>query len=163
MHSDSSCFSEGRLKTEQREIAREYPSTPLIGVGGLVVDGTRVLLVKRKNPPARGEWSIPGGLADLGETLKEAVAREVLEETGLVVNVGPLVELLERIFHDDSGRVKYHYVIADYYCRATGGALMSGSDALEAAWAERNDLAAFGLADITLQVVEKALDYQENT
>jgi 8-oxo-dGTP diphosphatase len=151
------------LNTEQSPIAREYPSAPLIGVGGLVIDGDRVLLVKRKNPPAQGEWSIPGGLAHLGETLKEAVAREVLEETGLTVTVGDLVELLERIFHDASGRVKYHYVIADYYCRVTGGNLESGSDALEAAWAQRKNLAEYGLADITLQVVEKALDYQDNS
>jgi len=149
------------LKAEQEDVTREYPSAPLVGVGGLVIDGTRVLLVKRKNPPAQGEWSIPGGLVHLGETLKEAVAREVLEETGLTVNVDHLVELLERIFHDSSEGVKYHYVIADYYCRVVGGNLKSGSDALEAAWAERNDLAAFGLADITLRVVEKALDYQE--
>ncbi len=154
-------FPEPRSKTEHDEVIREYPPAPLVGVGGLVVDGARILLIKRKTPPDQGEWSIPGGLVHVGETLKEAAAREILEETGLEVNVGHLVKLLERIFTDSSGSVKYHYVIADYYCRVLGGDLKAGSDALEAAWVESADLTAFDLAEVTLQVVEKALNYQE--
>lgn len=146
------------MSPQDHEIRREYPAAPLVGVGALIVDRARIVLVRRGKPPAEGEWSIPGGLVGLGETISEAVAREAREETGLTVQPEVLVELLERIFQDEQGRVRYHYVLADYFCRVIGGALSAGSDAVEARWVHREDLQHFVLAPITLKVVLKALD-----
>jgi 8-oxo-dGTP diphosphatase len=115
---------------------REFPLAPLVGVGGVVVHENRVLLVQRGTEPLMGQWSIPGGLIDVGETLREAVIREVKEETGLEVEPIELIELLDRI-HRDHGRVRYHYVIADYLCRVTGGSLGAASDAAAVRWVER--------------------------
>lgn len=138
-------------------VSREYPDTPLIGVGAIIMDGDRVVLARRGRQPSAGEWSIPGGLVHVGETLMEAVIREAFEETGLHVEPKDLVELLERIFPDREGRIRYHYVLADYLCFAVGGTLKEGSDATEVAWAEASRLEDFNLAPITLQVIRKAL------
>ena len=145
------------LRTRSK-LSREYPSLPLVGVGALIADSGRIVLVRRGSPPSKGEWSIPGGLVKVGETLKEAVVREAFEETGLRVEPRDLVELLERIFHDQHGRVQYHYVLADYLCRMAGGELTAGSDVTEAAWIDREQLPELGLAAVTLKVVLKALD-----
>jgi 8-oxo-dGTP diphosphatase len=115
---------------------REYPEMPLVGVGAVIVDKGRVLFIRRGTEPMKGRWSIPGGLVELGESLTDAVRREVKEETGLEVEVVELIELLDRVYRDDM-RVRYHYVIADYLCRVTGGEAHAGSDAAEAHWAER--------------------------
>lgn len=152
-----------RLKHEillrtQSKAWREYPRRPLVGVGALIADSGRIVLVRRGSLPSLGEWSIPGGLVKVGETLKDAVIREAFEETGLQVEPYDLVELLERIFHDQDGRVKYHYVLADYLCRAVGGELIAGSDVTDAAWVDREQLPELGLAPVTLRVVLKALD-----
>jgi 8-oxo-dGTP diphosphatase len=146
------------LSLQHPEICREYPASPLMGVGALIVDEGRIVLVRRAKPPAEGEWSIPGGLVHLGETLNEAVAREAHEETGLEVQPETLVELLERIFPDEQGRIRYHYVLADFCCRVMGGTLLAGSDAAEARWVYREDLKRFNLAPITMKVILKALD-----
>jgi 8-oxo-dGTP diphosphatase len=138
--------------------SREYPCTPLVGVGAIITAGRRVLLIKRGKEPSRGEWSIPGGLVHVGETLTDAVMREAAEETGLIVRPEELVELLERIFHDEQGRVRYHYVLADYRCAIVGGDVVAGSDALDARWFERDELEELGLASITLKVILKALE-----
>ncbi|MEW6347821.1 MAG: NUDIX hydrolase [Thermodesulfobacteriota bacterium] len=137
-------------------ISREYPLVPLVGVGALILQGDSVLLVRRGKPPAFGQWSIPGGLVRVGEGLREATAREALEETGLEVTVGPLVELLERIFPDSKGRVQYHYVIADFLCTAHHGTPIAGSDALETGWRHRAELDSLGLPDVTRKVILKA-------
>jgi 8-oxo-dGTP diphosphatase len=142
---------------DDTEITREYPSTPLIGVGAIITDGTLVLLIRRAAAPAQGEWSIPGGLVHIGETLTEAVIREAAEETGLIVEPLGLVELLERIFRDDQDRVQYHYVLADYLCKVVAGTLSSGSDAAEARWIDRRELTELGIAPVTLRVIFKAL------
>ena len=139
------------------EISREYPPLPLVGVGALIVDGTRIVLVRRGAPPSQGEWSIPGGLVRVGETLLGAVVREALEETGLEVEPLNLVELVERIFPDENGRIQHHYVLADYLCHAVGGVIQAGSDTLEALWVEKEDLQSYGLATITMRVALKAL------
>lgn len=146
--------------TERPAISREYPPVPLVGVGALVVGDGRVLLIRRGTEPSKGQWSIPGGLVEVGESLRDAVIREALEETGLLVQPEVLVELLERIFHDDHGRIRYHYVVADYRCRVVGGRLTAGSDALEAAWFGRNELDSLELAPVTMSVILKALDHQ---
>ena len=137
-------------------LQREFPVAPLVGVGAVVVEQGRVLLVQRGTEPAKGQWSIPGGLIDVGESLREAVAREVLEETGLVVEPVELIELLDRI-HRDGDRVRYHYVIADYLCRVVGGTLLAASDADAVRWVERpewNSHSALGIEPITARVIE---------
>ena len=143
---------------------REYPEAPIVGVGAVVIDGTKVLLVRRGNEPLKGEWSLPGGAVELGETLQQGVVREVLEETGLVVVPAGIVEVLDRITQDEvlqdgaSGRVRYHYVLVDFVCRVTGGALREGSDADEVRWVAHEELGEYHLAPITVRVIEKALD-----
>jgi mutator protein MutT len=137
---------------------REYPERPIVGVGAVVVDGGRVLLARRANEPLKGEWSLPGGAVECGETLEAAIAREVLEETGLVVDVGPMVDVLDRIRHDADGRVLYHYVLIDFVCRPSGGTLVSGSDACDVVWADVAELGEYHLADTAVRVIQKALE-----
>ena len=137
---------------------REFPEAPIVGVGAVVIDGTKVLLVRRGQEPLKGEWSLPGGALELGETLQQGVVREVLEETGLIVVPGGIIEVLDRIIQDEaSGRVRYHYVLIDFVCHATGGALGPASDAEEVRWVERDQLQnGYRLAPVTLVVIEKA-------
>jgi ADP-ribose pyrophosphatase YjhB (NUDIX family) len=134
---------------------REFPSTPLMCVGAVIVEAGRVLLVRRGNEPLKGHWTLPGGLLELGESLIEGVKREVLEETGLTVEVLQLIELLDRI-HRHETRVRYHYVIADYLCRVAGGQLQAASDADAARWVEREEWngSALNLDPITARVIE---------
>jgi ADP-ribose pyrophosphatase YjhB (NUDIX family) len=129
----------------------------------VVIDGTKVLLVRRGQEPLKGEWSLPGGALELGETLQQGVVREVLEETGLMVAPGGIVEILDRIILDRitqdeaSGRVRYHYVLIDFVCHVTGGALGPATDAQEVRWVERDQLQnGFRLAPVTVAVIEKA-------
>jgi|SRR5579863_205159 8-oxo-dGTP diphosphatase len=139
-------------------LQREFPSSPLVGVGGVVVHEHKVLLVQRGTEPLKGQWSIPGGLIDTGETLREAVIREVREETGLAVEPIELIELLDRI-HREGGRVRYHYVIADYLCRVDGGSLGAASDADAVRWVERaewNSHSVLRIDPITTRVIEAA-------
>ena len=135
---------------------RSYPDRPVLGVGAVVLLGTRLVLVKRTQPPLSGEWNLPGGVVELGEPLNAACAREVLEETGLVVDVGPLIDVVERI-EQDGDRVRYHFVIADYLCRARGGDLRSGSDAGDVALADPAALDAYRLTRQALEVIARGL------
>jgi 8-oxo-dGTP diphosphatase len=136
---------------------REFPQSPLVGVGAVVVDAGRVLLVRRGSEPLKGHWTLPGGVLEVGETLAQGVAREVKEETGLDVEIIQLVEVLDRI-HREDGRVRFHYVIADYLCRVTSGVLNAASDADAVRWTERaewNSHSALKLDPITVRVIEK--------
>ena len=144
---------------------REYPEQPLVGVGGVVIDNERALLIRRGGPPMEGQWSIPGGMLELGETLTQGVARELAEETGLEVDVLDIIEVLERIFPGlpdadgtpgDGTRPQYHFVIIDYLCEARGGTLCAGSDAREFAWAREDELAKFDLTVAATRVLRKA-------
>jgi ADP-ribose pyrophosphatase YjhB (NUDIX family) len=126
-------------------------------VGAVVVDGARVLLIRRGHEPMKGEWSLPGGALEVGETLLEGIRREVLEETGLEVEPVVMIEVLDRIARDAEGLTRFHYVLIDYLCRVTGGELSCATDATEARWASRDDLA--GVADFTVAVIEKALAF----
>jgi ADP-ribose pyrophosphatase YjhB (NUDIX family) len=135
---------------------REYPESPLVGVGAVIVEAGRVLLVRRGGEPLKGHWSLPGGLLELGESLADGVVREIREETGLLVEPLQLIELLDRI-HRDGTRVQYHYVIADYLCRVRGGTLLAASDADAVRWVERaewNSHSALRLEPITVRVIE---------
>lgn len=136
---------------------RTYPDRPIASVGAVIIDEGRVLLVQRGQPPLQGQWSLPGGAVEVGETLSAAVQREVFEETGLVVDVGPIVDVLDRIHMDATARVEYHYVLIDYLCSVVGGQLHPQSDAADARWARPADLPAFGLQPVTLAVVMKGL------
>ena len=137
-------------------VQREFPQAPLVGVGAVIVQEDRVLLVRRGREPLKGHWTLPGGMLELGETLVDGAAREVREETGLIVEPLELVELLDRIYRE-SERVRYHYVIADYLCRVTGGKLCAASDADDVRWVERaewNSHSALALDAITVRVIE---------
>jgi len=145
-----------RSQGERRIMQREFPETPLVGVGAVVVSEGRVLLVRRGTEPMKGCWSLPGGLVEVGESLEAALVREVREETGLVVEVVELIELLDRI-HKEGERVRYHYVIADYLCRVTDGQLLASSDAEAVRWVERaewNRPNALVLDPVTVRVME---------
>ena len=137
---------------------RKYPDRPYVGIGGVIVHEGRVVLVKRRFEPLAGQWSIPGGAVEAGETLEACVAREMAEETGFVVEVGPVVEVLDRITRDDEGRVLYHFVLIDYLCWPIGGELRAGSDVAEAALAEPGELAQYALTDKATSVIERALE-----
>jgi ADP-ribose pyrophosphatase YjhB (NUDIX family) len=138
---------------------REYPDHPLLGVGGIVFDAHgRVLLVQRGNEPRKGHWSIPGGLLELGETLIQGVQREIAEETGLTVQPHAIVEVVDRIYQEEV-RVRYHYVIVDYWCTVLHGTPHPSSDAAALRWATRqewHDANPHQLESLTLEVLEKA-------
>jgi 8-oxo-dGTP diphosphatase len=140
---------------------REYPESPLVGVGAVIVDhhldDPRVLLIRRGQPPLLGEWSLPGGVLECGETLRQAVVREALEETGLVVETSEMLGVYERVIRDDEGRVRYHYVLLDFLCRAVGGDLKAGSDAADVRWFTHDELPALNLAYDASDVVLKGL------
>ncbi len=136
--------------------SRAFPSRPIVGVGAVIIEGEQVLIVRRGRPPLQGEWSLPGGAVDVGETLASAVQREVLEETGLIVDVGAIVEVLDRIHMDQDGRVEYHYVLIDYLCAVIGGQLQAQSDAADARWVVRAQLPAFGVSQTAIAVIDKA-------
>jgi ADP-ribose pyrophosphatase YjhB (NUDIX family) len=135
---------------------REYPARPIVGVGGVVFIGGRVLLIKRRFEPLAGRWSLPGGAVEVGETLAEGLAREMREETGLEVSVGPVVDVFDRITRDEQGRVRFHYVLVDYLCRAKAGAPAPGSDVAEVILAGPDDLARYDLTPKTIEVIGRA-------
>jgi len=129
-----------------------------VGVGAVIVYEGRVLLVKRRYEPLAGRWSLPGGGVELGETLEASVAREMLEETGLEVEVGPVIEVFDRISRDDDGRVRYHYVLVDYLCWSIGGHLRAGSDVEDAVFVRPEELPAYGLSAKATAVIRRALE-----
>ena len=136
---------------------RDYPEQPIIGVGAVIVDRDRVLLVCRATEPLKGEWSVPGGMLELGEKLRDGVRREVLEETGLEVEPGEVLDVFDSIFRDEHGRTQYHYVLIDYLCRLISGEARAGSDVSEVRWVQEDELSAMGLRDSVEQVVLKGL------
>jgi 8-oxo-dGTP diphosphatase len=135
---------------------RRYPDRPVVGVGGILLESGRVLLVERGKEPQKGLWSLPGGALEVGETLLDALRREIREETGLEIRVLEVVEVFERILPDQDGRTEYHYVLIDYLCERTGGVLRAGDDAARAAWVERDQLAYYPLTAGAQVVIEKA-------
>ena len=140
---------------------REYPDRPIVGVGAVIIDSGRVLLVKRGSPPLLGQWSLPGGVVELGETLRSAAEREAREETGLMVKAGEVLEVLDRIIPGEGGRAQYHYVLIDFLCRITDGELLAGGDAADAIWANEKDLGKFNLEKPALQVIQKGFAQEQ--
>ena len=137
---------------------RAYPDHPIIGVGAIIIKGEEILLAKRGKEPGYGEWSIPGGAVKLGETLIEAVKREVREEVNLAIRVGEVVEVLERILHDPKGRVQYHYILVDFLCEHLSGKGKPSSDALEVQWVPLSEIPNQPLPGKTKRVIQKALE-----
>ena len=131
---------------------REYPQSPIVAVGAVILDGVRIVLVQRGREPSQGLWTFPGGAVELGESIQDAVRREALEETGLVVEVGEVATAIDHIVRDEGGEVLYHYVIVDYLARPIGGALRGGSDVRDARWATLADVEA-------LEMTAKAQEY----
>jgi ADP-ribose pyrophosphatase YjhB (NUDIX family)/ketosteroid isomerase-like protein len=138
--------------------SREYPTKPIVGVGAVVLtDDGQVVLVKRRYEPLAGQWSLPGGRLELGETLEAGTAREIREETGLVVDVGPVVEVFDRILVDEAGRVRYHFVLIDYLCRPRAGTLMAGSDVSDVALVEAGAIGPYRLTEKSQAVIQRAV------
>ncbi len=144
-------------KCYRGRVIREYPDRPIVGVGAVIIDGGRVLLVRRGAEPLKGEWSVPGGVVELGETLRAAAEREALEETGLRVRAAEVLDIFDRILPDGSGRTQFHYVLVDFLCERISGNLRASSDATEACWAGEADLARYSLSPATLAVIRKAI------
>lgn len=133
--------------------SRRYPFRPVLGVGALILDGSRVLLVERGKPPLVGHWSVPGGIVETGERLEDALVREVWEETGLNVTADSIATVFERIMYDDSGGFEYHYVLIDFYCTMRGGELRPGDDAQRAQWFEIDELSGLLMTEGTREVI----------
>ncbi len=140
------------IKTDNRR----YPSRPFLGVGALIFDNEKLLIVERAGEPFKGYWSLPGGIVECGEKLEQGIRREVLEETGLEVEPLSVFEIFERIIPDADGKTEYHYVLIDYLCRPVGGRLSAASDVSRVAWVTEQKLGDYRLTDGTLSVVERA-------
>jgi 8-oxo-dGTP diphosphatase len=136
--------------------SREYPERPLVGVGGVIISNGRTLLIRRGGPPLEGQWSIPGGMLEVGETLLEGVRRELVEETGIEVRVLDLIEVFERINLDDKGKPMYHFVVLDYLCEAVRGEARAGSDVSDVAWATPAEFEKYSLSETATRVILKA-------
>ena len=138
---------------------REYPDRPIVGVGAVIVRGDEVVLVRRANKPNRGAWSLPGGMVELGEKLRQAAEREAREETGLDVEAGEVLEVFDSIIPDASGKTQYHYVLVDFLCRVKGGELGAAGDASEARWVKRDELPGFKISEMVARAIGKAFSY----
>ena len=140
---------------------REYPSVPRVGVGAVVLDGSRVLLVRRGKPPLMGKWSLPGGLVELGETTREAIQREIAEECGLQVRIGEVAGILDRVVRDADGRIRYHWVLVDYVAFPESGTLGAATDVDDAQWVEVDDVPTFDTTDGLMDMIRRALALAE--
>lgn len=136
---------------------RAAHTSPVVGVGAVIVRDGKAIIIKRANEPYQGQWSIPGGRVELGESLKDAVRREMREETGLEVDVGPLIEVFERIQHDETSELRYHFVIIDYLCSCAGGDLCAGDDAADAKWVTSEELDGYDIRQSAIDVIRKGL------
>lgn len=150
---------------------REYPDRPVVGIGGVIIDDGRAVLIRRGSEPLLGEWSIPGGTLELGETLEEGVTRELLEETGIEVRILELIEVFDRIYPGNRAategekKPRFHYVIADYLCEKLGGEPRAGSDVTDLVFAREGELGRFHLTETATRILKKAfeIDRQRRT
>ena len=138
-------------------IQRTYPDRPIVGVGAVIVHQGRVLVVRRATEPLKGEWSVPGGMLELGEKLKDGIVREVHEETGLLVEPTEVLDVFDSIFADPDGRTRYHYVLIDYLCRVISGNAIAATDVSEVRWVLDSDLDALKMREVTTTVIRKGL------
>ena len=148
---------ENYSETAEIFVEREYPSRPILGVGAVIFHNQKVLLVKRGKEPGYGKWSIPGGAVESGETLDEGILREVKEETGLDIEIGGIVKVLDSISRDENDRVKYHYVLIDFWCRSLSGELSPSSEILDARWVLPAEKSNYDLPKVTAEVIDLAL------
>ena len=137
---------------------REYPECPLIGVGAVIIRNKRVVLVKRGQAPLQGEWSIPGGLLEVGETLRQGAEREALEETGLAAKATELLGVFERLVPDDDKRMRYHYILIDFLCEVVAGELKASGDAADARWFSPEEVSSLPLPGDTAAVIRLAFE-----
>ena len=150
------------LKTQRRaDIKRQYPDGPVVGVGAVIFRGEEVLLVRRGQEPALGSWSLPGGVVELGESLGEAVVREVQEETGLAVEVLGITAVLERVFRDRDNRIEYHYVLVDFACAYVSGEMSPATDITDAQFVPLAELDKFDLVKLTAPVILRAREQKD--
>jgi 8-oxo-dGTP diphosphatase len=138
-------------------VSREYPDCPRVGVGAVVLHGRRVLLVRRGGPPSMGKWTLPGGLVELGETTAQAVRREIAEECDLDIRLGGVAGVVDRVVRDESGRVRYHYVLVDYVAFSDTDRVHAGSDAAEARWVDVDEIERLDVTDGLLDMIRRAL------
>jgi 8-oxo-dGTP diphosphatase len=136
---------------------REYPDCPRVGVGAVVLDRGRVLLVRRGGQPSSGRWSLPGGLVELGETTADAVRREIREECGIDITVGGLAGVVDRVTRDAEGRVRYHYVLVDYLAFTDTDAVVAGTDAAECRWVEIERVSELDVTDGLIDMIRRAV------
>ena len=136
---------------------REYPDRPLVGVGAVIVHEGRAVIVQRGTEPLKGQWSVPGGALEIGETLRQCAIREALEETGLQVEAGEVLEVFDAIYAETDGRILYHYVLIDFACKLLGGELKAGGDAVQAKWVTAEELAKYEVAEKARKGITKAL------
>ena len=136
---------------------RDYPDRPLVGVGAVIVHDGKVVIVQRGTEPLKGQWSVPGGALEIGESLRECAAREALEETGLQVEAGEVLEVFDAIYRQPDGRIQFHYVLLDFACRLLDGKLRAGGDAVQARWVTMEELPHYELAETARKVISKAL------
>jgi len=139
---------------------RDYPDRPIVGVGAVIFEDDQVILVRRGTPPSYGAWSLPGGAVEVGETLEQAVIREVREEVGLDVEAEDVVAVVERVFLDSAAKVQYHYVLVDFLCRTTGGSLQASGDALSCHRVPVASLEGYPLSRETREVIQRARDWR---
>ncbi len=137
---------------------RLYPARPIVGVGGVVLADGKVVLVRRRFEPLAGQWSLPGGALEVGEPLEAGLRRELVEETGLEVEVGPVIDVFDRILRDDDRRVRYHYVLVDYLCWPVGGELRHGSDVDAVALVDPQDLERYAVSEKATDVIRRGLE-----
>jgi len=142
-------------------VSREYPDYPRVGVGAVILDGDRVLLIQRGGVTLPGKWSIPGGLVELGETTREAVCREIGEECGLEIDLVDVCGVLDRVVRDPDGRVRYHWVLVDFLAVARGGTLCAGDDAADARWVPIDEVETYDTTDGLMDMIRRAIALRE--
>ena len=140
---------------------REYPDSPRVGVGAVILDGERVLLIQRGGTTLPGKWSIPGGLVELGETTRDAVRREIAEECGLEIELVDVCGVLDRVVTDAAGRVRYHWVLVDFLAVVRGGTLCAGDDAADARWVPIDEVPRFDTTDGLMDMIKRAIALRE--
>jgi len=138
-------------------LKKEYPKQPIVGVGAIIIHNGKMLIVKRGSDPGKGKWSVPGGLVELGETVKEAVEREVLEECNLKVEASHLIDIVDNIIRDKNGRIKYHFIILDFFAKLRGGKLKPNSEIIEAKWVPIDEVEKYDLTNTFREFMKRNL------